>query len=586
MNGTVIENLVVRLVGDNSDYKRSLKEANETLKGFTRDGQGYLRDAAGRFAAENKKMEAATTHMAATVKAQMTSAMSSVRSLVGGTTSALRSFQAQALGALGVGSVGALLYKTVSDASDANESIAKFTAVYGKEAKTASKFVGELADEIGRSESEIRKALSAYQSIFVGLEFGQTKAAKMSMELEKLTLDFAAFHNISDEEAMTRFVSAMSGSAEVLDQFGVNIRQAALQDELFRRGIHKSVTQATEAEKTMARLNVVMEVMGSQGAIGAAARESQSFANRMKDLKAEVQDLSIAVGNQLMQPALETVKWMKDLTVSSNEAATGVGGIGDAFVGLADTLHYVALGFSGIQAAVTSAVAAAVSGLNTLTNGGTGLAQGAINTLSGIPQLAGLSGLGQLALAGEDGKGLMPGLPTYVDELNRAAAEQTGQYEAMKKTQMPSERFAARALAETSPAAASREVNKLTMGGESFDNVLISAAKDFGTEVVDVVDRWKSNAATEFWAIGQELGRYNQSSTAVDKLNKATAGSAVRFGSAESELTRRSKVDSSVEKNTAKLAANSEVQKRLAQRADGHLEGMANRLGEVISIPR
>jgi hypothetical protein len=644
--GTVIENLVVRLVGDNSHYKKAMQEADAVLKQtvqglkntlkdgsgywkrqeteaiksqeavakaaaqtgqrlrdsqgrfvagqraatdaveqFTRDAQGRLRDFRGRFVAEGGAVEAASRRMIFSFRGIGTAA-GSLASGLRGVGNQLNSFTGRILAVAGAGSVIGLLYKTVQAASDSEESIAKFNAVFNNNAKEATKFVAQLADDIGRSEQDIRKAMSAYQSIFVGLNFAPDKAFEMSMALEKLTLDFAAFHNISDEETMGRFVSAMSGSAEVLDQFGVNIRQAALGEELLRMGINKSSASASEAERTMARLNVIMEVMGSQGALGAAAREAQSFANRMKDLKAELLDLSIAIGNELMPMALDTVKWLKDLTVGAKEAGTGVGGIGDAFLGLADTLHVVALGFQGLQSVITSTIAAAVNGLAKLTNQGTGLSSTVLNALEGIPQLSGLVPMAQLYMAGEDGKGRFSGIGTYGEELDRAAAEQSAQYKSMSEAGLPSARYANRAVAETDKEI-NREVTKVGMdrSGIDIEGILTDAATSFGKEVVDYGELFGLKTSNFMYGfLNDAVNLYNVKEKE-DQFAKQTAGSAVRFGSAESELSRRSRLETATEKNTAKIAINTEAQKRLNERTATAAEGILGAFGNLISIP-
>jgi hypothetical protein len=127
----------------------------------------------------------------------------------------------------------------------------------------------------------------------------------MTQQMQSMALDFAAFHNISDEEAMSRVISAMSGSSEVLDQFGVNIKAAAIDQQMLEMGINETTATATEQQKVMARLAIIAESLGAQGAIGAAARESESYANKMKLLNAKLKDLAIVVGEQVLPRVIE-----------------------------------------------------------------------------------------------------------------------------------------------------------------------------------------------------------------------------------------------------------------------------------------
>ncbi len=196
----------------------------------------------------------------------------------------------------------------VKAASDAEESLSRFAQVFGREAEAAGKFADELAKRVGRSGLAARDALGTFQSFFKGLGFAGPEARELSQTLTELAIDFASFNNLSDEEGIERSISALSGSSEVLDRFGINIKQAALEQELLRMGINKSWTEVTEQEKALARLNVIMRSMGDQGAVGDATRTAGSFANRMKRLRGELRDAAVAIGRALLPVLTPMVK--------------------------------------------------------------------------------------------------------------------------------------------------------------------------------------------------------------------------------------------------------------------------------------
>ena len=52
----------------------------------------------------------------------------------------------------------------------------------------------------------------------------------MAINLQKLSLDLASFFGIADENAQKRMLAALAGSPEVLDQFGINLKQQELQN--------------------------------------------------------------------------------------------------------------------------------------------------------------------------------------------------------------------------------------------------------------------------------------------------------------------------------------------------------------------
>lgn len=285
------------------------------------------------------------------------------------------------------GSLGAAFGTAIKFASDASESVNKFNAVFGGQASAAEAFASRLATTVGRSKTQIRDSMSAYQSFFVGLGFGADQARNMSEQMASLTLDFASFHNLSDEEAASRFISALSGSSEVLDQFGVNIKQAALQQELLREGITKTWPEVSEQEKAVARLNIIMQSMTAQGAVGDAVKTAGSFANQLKALKARLTDVAVEIGTILLPTA---TKWLEQLRGIVAVAAEWISKNSELVVSLATTTAKVLaasialLGISKVIAAVTIAVRAL---------------QVAILLLTAHPLVALLTVLGAIALA-------------------------------------------------------------------------------------------------------------------------------------------------------------------------------------------
>lgn len=182
-------------------------------------------------------------------------------------------------------------------AADAQETQSKFEAVFRNLSGSAERFGKSLANDVGRSFTEIQGGLATFQAFFVGLEFAPKQAAALSKELSKAAIDFASFHNLSESEAIQRFISALSGSGEVLDRFGVNIKEAAINQELLSLGFKTTQQGAKESEKAIARFNIIMRAMGDQGAMGDALRTSGSFVNQLKRLRAASTELGIAIGN-------------------------------------------------------------------------------------------------------------------------------------------------------------------------------------------------------------------------------------------------------------------------------------------------
>jgi hypothetical protein len=238
---------------------------------------------------------------------------SSLMKLKGALDSAAR--QAQRFLLIGAGALAAF----VKVAADAEETANKFDAVFREGAPGVRKWADDLADAVGRQRQELEETLSGFQAFFVGLGFGGKQAEEMSKKIQTLAIDFASFNNLADAEASQRFISALAGSSEVLDRFGINTKQAALNQELLSRGIEGGIFKASEQEKAISRLNIIYRAMGEQGAIGDAIRTQGSMANQFKRLLADVKDLAIQLGQTFMPIAKDLVTWLINIVKASKE---------------------------------------------------------------------------------------------------------------------------------------------------------------------------------------------------------------------------------------------------------------------------
>ncbi|WP_437201980.1 hypothetical protein [Planctomicrobium sp. SH664] len=200
----------------------------------------------------------------------------------------------------GVGSIlSSAFVPATKAASDMEEAMAKFRATFGDQSDDTLKWAENFSKTIGRAKIDTVTGLATFQSFFLGLGKGSKEAAELSKMMQSLSVDFAAFHNIADDEAMQRFISAMSGSTEVMDKFGVNLKVGAL-EPIVKQMFGVDYHDATEAQKTMARMAEIRNRMAHQGAIGSAVRESGSYANQIKALGASIKNFWEAVGTAVL----------------------------------------------------------------------------------------------------------------------------------------------------------------------------------------------------------------------------------------------------------------------------------------------
>ncbi len=212
----------------------------------------------------------------------------------------------------------------IKAASDAVETQNKFEAVFGSLSDEAEKFANTLGDSVNRNVTDIKDGLSSFQAFAIGMGYADDEAIKTSTTLQKLSIDFASFYNITDDEALQRFISAMSGSSEVLDRFGINIKQSALDLELQSLGLADSTLKATELEKAQARLSIITKTLTKQGVVGDAIKTADSYANQLKGLKSDVKTLGETMGNILVPKAREVISFVRNLIAAFSGLPSGI----------------------------------------------------------------------------------------------------------------------------------------------------------------------------------------------------------------------------------------------------------------------
>lgn len=191
--------------------------------------------------------------------------------------------------------LGAAAIKT---ASHIEEMRGKFDVVFGELAAQTEAWAASHAAAVGRSKYDLMGYAAQLQDTFVPLGFARDQAAVLSRSLTQLAIDLASFNNQAEPETVNLLTSALVGNHEAVSRFGVRITEATLGQELFRMGITGGTRAATEQQKAMARLNLI--VASTRDAQGDAARTADSFANKARALSARLTDLGSTFGNILL----------------------------------------------------------------------------------------------------------------------------------------------------------------------------------------------------------------------------------------------------------------------------------------------
>ncbi len=192
-------------------------------------------------------------------------------------------------------------------AGDQQELQNMFDQTFGNMSITMNEWAENYAKNLNRADYQTKEAAASFAAMFQGLKADEDIIVNKTQELVGLMDDFSSFRNIAPAEAMRRFVSGLSGSVEVFDRFGINLRTAAIESELAAMGINKTVKEASQLEKVMARANIIRKAMGRQGAIGDAVRTMWQFTNVMRSARDQIRAWFISFGKELIPMAEKVV---------------------------------------------------------------------------------------------------------------------------------------------------------------------------------------------------------------------------------------------------------------------------------------
>jgi hypothetical protein len=192
------------------------------------------------------------------------------------------------------GPLVALGTAAVKVAADAEEMRDMFNIVFGDMAKQTEDWAKTFGSSIGRSSLSMMEFAASLQDTFVPMGFARDQAAKLSTTMVELAVDVGSFKNVATKDVIRDFQSALVGNHETVRKYGIVITQATLEQELFNMGMEGGIQQASEQQKMLARMNIIMQ--GTADAHGNAALTAGSFSNQLRSLKEQFKDVFAAIG--------------------------------------------------------------------------------------------------------------------------------------------------------------------------------------------------------------------------------------------------------------------------------------------------
>lgn len=312
-----------------------------------------------------------------------------------------------AAGAMGTG-LALALKPAIASAAKWENAMFRANSIFKDGASSVVDWATKTGSAMGRSRRGVLDFTTTATLMFQNLGVSSGRALSMAQDLAKRSILFANLSGISAEDMQTRFVRALSGSAEVLDQFGVNLKENALKMEQLRQGI--PVSEFNEFTKIVARYNllvkdtnVAMDAGSPNTYLDAVQRLSAGFEKFKEELgdslrgnlKLFFNALEVAFKEISKRPAL-----LKQIAVAAVGAVAALAAIGASFLAAGVATSVLVKSFAVLMVAFKTTLKMA-NGLSAAIGiGGSMAGKGISGTFTGLSKIlpgvsAGLKAVGK-----------------------------------------------------------------------------------------------------------------------------------------------------------------------------------------------
>jgi DNA-directed RNA polymerase subunit F len=229
-----------------------------------------------------------------------------------------KAFKAVGVAAAAAGAAIALFAKqSITAASSLEESTNAVNVAFGKSADEVLKIGENAAQSFGLARTEFNQAAVRFSAFAERVVGAGGDVAGFIGEVTQRASDFASVFNIQVSEALQVFQSGLSGEAEPLKRFGINLLDSEVKAYALRTGLIAVGETMTEQEKVQARYGLLLESTAKTA--GDFANTSDSLANQQRILTATFTDLQAEIGTALLPVVGQLVRQFADFLIPKLE---------------------------------------------------------------------------------------------------------------------------------------------------------------------------------------------------------------------------------------------------------------------------
>ncbi len=219
----------------------------------------------------------------------------------------IKSMASKVLGAIGIGFSISGLSNLAEAAADAEALKSQFTQVFGELENDASEQLQGIADNTGILVNRMKGSFTQIAAFAKTTGMEEVEALNLANRSMKAVADSAAFYDRSMEEVTDSLQSFLKGNFENDAALGLSCTETT-RNAAANKLYGKSFKDLAEDQKQLTLLQMVEDANKASGALGQAARESDTWTNQLGNLKQSVTDLKAEAGKTFLEPAVKVLK--------------------------------------------------------------------------------------------------------------------------------------------------------------------------------------------------------------------------------------------------------------------------------------
>ncbi len=212
-----------------------------------------------------------------------------------------------------IGDFGQSLIEAAAETKAMN---AQFEQVFDGIEEKSTESLNKIAKETGMLPKRLKGSFTQISAFAKTTGVSTADALSLTERATLAAADSAAFYDKSIEEVADTMQSYLKGNFENDAALGISATETtrnAKANELYG----KSFTKLSESQKQLTLLAMVEEGNKLSGALGQAAKESDSYENQLGNFKQTWFDLKSTIGGPLLQPFVDSLmdasEWMQNL---------------------------------------------------------------------------------------------------------------------------------------------------------------------------------------------------------------------------------------------------------------------------------